>query len=68
MAREPIAERIRFGSPPEAVFQNFRRQSVDEMRAMPIYDFGRLLNIGAPEYLGDDRYRVVAGSYADLSS
>ena len=70
MAREPIAERIQFDSPPEAVFQSFRRyafQAGIDVPAMPIYDLGRLLNIGAPEYIGDDRLKFIIDSYRELT-
>jgi hypothetical protein len=70
MARERIIERIRFESTPEAVFQNFRRyayQARIDVPAMPIFDFGRLLNTGAPGYLGDECYKSIADSYRELT-
>jgi len=73
MAREPITERIRFDSPAETVFVNFQRYAATEndprinVPPIPIYDFGRLLNHSAPEYIGDDRFGEIARSQDRLT-
>jgi len=61
MAIDP--NRINFHSPAEAVFINFRRWVTDKGFArvppMPIYDFGRLIDEDAPEFIGRERFDAI---------
>lgn len=66
-----FADRIDCAASAEAVFQSFRRWTLDEhglkVPAMPIYNFGHLLNVVSSHFIGPAAFQIGAQKFIAIA-